>query len=195
MNHRLAIAAVAAATLALAGCSSDNGDDKPGPPRPQGQAPAANTPTTPAAAPGKADQPPAPVAIGQPVTLLRSGGSGITMTALQIQDPAMPKETYGKAPAGTRLVAVQWKVAASGTLAISSSPAMGSSVIDSDGQEYPILTRDITAGTSMPLSVSIAAGDSRLGWVTYSVPDGVKIVKVQYSPGLGLAADTGTWTT
>jgi len=191
MQHRtIAGALAAAAVLTLAGCGSDNDSDKdrlPGAQAPVGQAPFDNAPTTPTG-------PPAPVAVGQPVTLLQTSGSGITMTALKVLDPATAVEPYGKPPAGERLVAVQWKITASGTLAISSSPAMGSSLIDDQGQEYPTSTRPVSAGPAFASSVSIAVGDSRLGWVSYLVSADAKITKIQYAPGAGLAEHTGTWT-
>ncbi|MFI1580028.1 DUF4352 domain-containing protein [Embleya sp. NPDC020630] len=196
MKHRTTAAlAVGATLLALASCNDSN-SSKPAAQPPGATAPAASAPqATKGGATATPAGPPAPVPIGQPVTLLRDGGSGITMTATQTLDVATGTEPSGAAPAGSRLYAVQWRIQASGTQAISSSPAMGSTVIDDQGQQYPVLTRDITAGPAMPLSVSIAAGDSRTGWVVYAVPAAAKITKIQYSPGLGLAADTGTWTT
>ncbi|MFE5332549.1 hypothetical protein ACFRCG_39845 [Embleya sp. NPDC056575] len=196
MRHHTTAALATAALLALAGCSDSDSSSKPAAQPPGTAAPAASAPqATVGGATATPAGPPAPVPIGQPVTLLRDGGSGITMTAAQALDVATGTEPSGAAPAGSRLYAVQWRIQASGTQAISSSPAMGSTVIDDQGQQYPVLTRDITAGPAMPLSVSIAAGDSRTGWVVYAVPTTAKITKVQYSPGLGLAADTGTWTT
>ncbi|MEU0940319.1 hypothetical protein [Embleya sp. NPDC005971] len=198
MRYRTTAAlAVGGVLLALSGCSDSGGGDKPTAQQPPGTVapPAATGPGAPAptAVSTTPAGPPAPVAIGQPVTLQRSGGSGITMTALRIADPAPGP---GSGATGTRRVAVQWEITASGTQPISSTPADGSALIDQAGQQYSsasFLKTDL--GPAMPGSASTAAGDKRTGWVCYEVPTGAQVTKIQYAPGLGLAADTATWTT
>lgn len=190
MRHRTTAALAAAALLALAGCSDNGGDSKPAAQSPGTAAAEAGTPQA-AGATATPAGPPAPVAIGQPVTLLRSGGSGITMTALRMADPAPGQ---GIITVGTRRACVQWEITASGTQAISSTPADGSALLDAQGQQYDghsyVTT---TLGPAMPSGASTAVGEKRTGWVCYEVPTDTRVVKIKYAPGLGLAADTATW--
>jgi len=178
MQHRTIAAALAAvAVLALAGCSSD---DKPALP---GGIDAAK----------QSDKTPAAVPLGQPVTI--TGDDTIELTAIQVVDPAVTTGFSSELAPTERLIAVQWRIAAPGTTAVSEYPGMQSGVFDDQGQRYGAdYTRKVTAGPSYPDGTSVNPGDSTLGYVAYIVPSTAKITKVQFPVGIGVPEATGTWT-
>jgi len=49
------------------------------------------------------------------------------------------------------------------------------------------------AGAQMPSSVSLAPGDTALGFVTFDIPAGDAIAQAQYSINLALTGTTGEW--
>jgi len=184
MQHRTIAAALAAvAVLALAGCGSD---DKPAKPA----APVAAQPD----AAAEEDQPPAGVKVGQAVTI-KQDDKAIDMAAVQFVDPAKAGPLTRAPEPGMRLVAVQWKFTASGAVAVDAYPAMTSQVYDADGQSYSAdHARKTASGPSYPEGANIPPGSTTTGWVVYELPAAAKVARIQYSPGLGLAANTGTWT-
>ncbi|MFE5332935.1 hypothetical protein ACFRCG_41785 [Embleya sp. NPDC056575] len=184
MRHRTTAAlAVGAALLALAGCSDSSGDSKPAMPGGQG-----------VDAVNQDVKAPAPVKIGTPVKIVR-GDSAIEMTAVQVVDPATTT-SFSKVLAPTeRLIAVQWRITAPGPGPVSEYPAMQSGVYDDQGQRYgadPV--RKVASGPAFPDGTSIPAGDTALGYVAYIVPATAKITKIQFSPGISLPQNAGTWT-
>lgn len=183
MRHRTTTALAAAALLALAGCSDSSGSSKPAMPGGEG-----------VDAVNQDAKAPAPVKLGTPVRLSR-GGETIEMTAVQVADPATTT-SFSKTLAPTeRLIAVQWRITAPGPGPVSEYPAMQSGVYDDQGQRYGAdPTRKISAGPAFPDGTAINPGDSALGYVAYIVPTTAKITKIQFSPGISLPQNAGTWT-
>jgi len=183
MQHRtIAAALAAAAVLALAGCNSDS--DKPAAlPGGEGVDAVAQDAKAPAA-----------VAVGQPITVTGDGQS-VEMTAVKVVDPATTTSFSRVLGAGERLVAVQWRLAAPGTRAVSEYPAMQSKLIDDQGQRYGAdPARVVSAGPAFVDGAAIEPGGNALGYVAYIVPATAKITKITLAPGMGLAQNTGTWT-
>lgn len=68
------------------------------------------------------------------------------------------------------------------------------SAIGSNGQRYTSEFDTITAGTNFNNGdVSVSAGQSMNGWVSFELPPGVTITSVQWQPGVTGEATT-TWT-
>ncbi|MEU0940506.1 hypothetical protein [Embleya sp. NPDC005971] len=199
MRHRTTAAlAVGGVLLALSGCSDSGDSDQPTAQQPPGAVapPAATGPGAPAPAAASTTPagPPAPVAIGQPVTITR-GEDSIELTAVKIVDPATGDGTNSALAPTQRLVAVQWRIGAPGTKTMSEYPGAESGVYDDQGQRYPAeYFRKVTAGPRYPDGAAVAPGDHVVGYIAYVVPKDAKITKVQFAPGLGLAANTATWT-
>lgn len=151
------------------------------------------------ASPGKPSESAAPAGgkiakVGDTISLKGFEGERLDATVVKVVDPATSDNPYMKAKDGARLVAVQWRIANTGTKTIDSSPNSGSSLVDGDGQQFSPTYSDTTAGPRFPSGVSIPAGESRLGFVTYEVPKSSTVVKAQFGANSGFADELGQWT-
>lgn len=117
----------------------------------------------------------------------------LDVTALKVVDPAKPAESTLKLNGGDRWVAVQFRFTNKGPGA-ASGPLYGMRGLDA--QNRPISVQadaEIAAGPSISTlaGLNLAPGDSLLGYVTFRVPEGAKLVRVQYAPPGGSMA---VWT-
>lgn len=174
MRHVRTATVGAGVALLLAACSSST--STPAASSPAGVATTA--PAAPATHPG----------VGASQTLKFAGGTA-TMAVLKLVDPAMP--TQGKENPGIRDVAVQIKVVDNGPAAFRTGTMM-LLAFDADGQnleehsEWPT-----SAGPELDTitGVNAAAGDTQSGFVTFMVPTGAKIARLQYTPPGGTAIE------
>lgn len=179
MRKAMTAAGAAGVLLLLAGCSSSKSAAVSSGNTPAGVATSATT-VAPAKHPG----------VGVPQNLKFSGGTA-TMTVLKVVDPATP--TQGKEGPGIRDVAVQIKVVDNGP-AVFRTGTMALLAFDADGQnleehsEWPT-----SAGPELDTinGVNAAAGDIQSGFVTFMVPTGAKLARLQYTPPGGAAVE---WT-
>lgn len=208
MNRATTRLAVTAASLALllGAVACESSDDKPlktQPTKDQLQtdtrpgrtddAPSSASSPTPTRSTSKTPTQAAPAKVGDAISI--SGGSSghtVDVTVVKVVDPAVGDNEYSTPAPNTRWIAIQWRVTNTSTESVDVTPAFGSAVIDSEGQQFDTKSRDITAGPSYPTSTSIAPGDSRLGYVVYEVPKNATIVKTQFKPGL-FGGQTGQW--
>lgn len=173
---------LAAAALALAGCSSSS---KPAATGTIGDAGSTHGSTA-----------PAPVAqshaaLGTPQTLKFSGGTA-TMTVLKLVDPAKP--TQGKENPGIRDVAVQIKFVDNGPATFTSGTMITLLAFDASGQNLEKHVEwSTSAGPELDAltGVTVAAGDTQSGFVTFMVPTGAKLARLQYTPPGGAMVE---WT-
>lgn len=170
MRH-VRTAAVAGVVLLLAGCSSSS--------KPAATAPAAASSTAvsaPAAAPASH------ASLGTPQTLKFSGGTA-TMTVLKVVDPAKP--TQGHEDPGVRDVAVQLKFVNSGPGTFATGTMMTLLAFDADGQileEHSDWPTSAGPELNTIIGVNAAAGDTQSGFVTFIVPAGAKLARLQFTP-------------
>ncbi|MEV0411295.1 DUF4352 domain-containing protein [Streptomyces sp. NPDC050448] len=122
-------------------------------------------------------------------------GRHLDVTLTRVVDPADP------APPGSdsdsdpdRLVAVQLRLENTGTAAYKDSPAKASHLLDSDGQRFTGSNTTTTAGPAFPDTVTLAPGDSALGFVTFRLPNDAGLAAVQFALNAGLADDVGHWS-
>lgn len=183
MRHaRVAVAAVAGASLLLAGCS--NGTSKPTPAATSQAAAVAGAATPAPAAPKRAG-----LGVAQKLTF--SGGTA-TMTVLKVVDPATPTE--GKEAPGIRDVAVQIRIVGNGPATFASGAMITLAGFDADGQRLQKhVDWPTSAGPELDAltGVTVAAGDMQSGFVTFEVPTGAKLARIQYTPPGGAAVE---WT-
>lgn len=173
--------------LALAGCGESSIDDRP----------TAQAPETVDTSPAEATEEPttttteAPKArVGSTVSLDgQEEGVKVDATVVKVVDPAPPGQ-FG-APKG-RLVAIQIKLTNTGTQPYTDSPSNGAKLVDKEGQSFTTTFGDSTAGPPIG-SVTIAPGDSRLGFLTFDVPKGAALAKFQLTLDSGFADETGEW--
>ena len=120
---------------------------------------------------------PAAVAFNTPATLTTSDGDSVTVTAVQLVDPAQPE--FGEQDEGTRLIAVQVSFTNNGPAVFSESPDAIIDVIDSAGQTSRSTYSGTTAGPGFDGSIDLAAGETRVGFVALEIPADAQPVKLQ----------------
>lgn len=185
----------ALALAVLAGCSSGKITTSP---VSTASPPAVSAPASPAAGATStsATATTAPVSAQVGDTLNLSGndtGSLMAVTVTRVVDPAAAANVFGSPSPGNRLVAVQFQLKNVGTAVYSDSPSNGAQLIDSRGQIYNSFIGDTNAGPSLPSIAHIAPGDTALGYITFQVPLGTSVAKVQFTLSSGFARDTGQW--
>ncbi|MGW1209725.1 DUF4352 domain-containing protein [Streptomyces sp. NPDC002499] len=129
-------------------------------------------------------------------TLSLSGtdsGETLDVTVRKVVDPARPAD-YFKSSAGQHYVSVQFRLKNTGTAVYKDSPSNGATVIDKAGQRFTATIANTAAGPEFPGSVTIRPGKSALGFITFEVADGSRVVTVQFAMNSGFSDDVGEWT-
>ena len=205
MRYSRSLFPALAVSALLAGCSSGTVDTAPvrtpSTSTSQQSAPAAPAPAAPTTPPSTA--PPAtPQSGGQQQaqvgdTLDLTGndtGSRVAVVVTRVVDPAPAADDILTPSPGDRFVSVQFRLHNVGSAAYADSPSNGAAVVDSSGQGYDGTAYDTTAGPSFPANEHVAPGGTALGYVTFEVPNGVRLALVQFTLDSGFADDTGQWT-
>ncbi|WP_051733401.1 hypothetical protein [Kitasatospora phosalacinea] len=73
-------------------------------------------------------------------------------------------------------------------------PGNGAQLVDTEGRRFTDTYQETAAGPSFSGTVTIAPGDTALGFVTFAVPTSSEIAKVQSALNSGLADSVGQWT-
>jgi hypothetical protein len=116
------------------------------------------------------------------------------VTVTKVISHAQPADEFSSPGAGKRFYAVQFKLANTGSAAYSDSPSNGAQVVDSTGQSYDSTFSTVAGCQEFPGTENIAAGDTGLGCVTFEVPTGATIRKIQFTLESGFGPSTGQWT-
>ncbi|MFJ2829048.1 DUF4352 domain-containing protein [Streptomyces sp. NPDC087263] len=190
---RRALALVLSGLLAAAvACSADEKVTT----TPVSSAPVQETPATeqPISTESPTPSPASSAAVGDTLDLTGNGdGEQLAVTVVKVVDPAGAKNEFSTPEAGTRFVAVQFRLKNTGTAVYDDSPSNGAKVVDTQGQQFDATIEDTTAGPSFPGSVTVASGDTGLGFITFEVPTASKIAKVQFALNSGFSGNTGQW--
>lgn len=133
--------------------------------------------------------------VGNTIDLSDSAtGENIAVTVVKAVDPDTSTNEFETPTADSRFESIQFRVVNTGTGSYQDDPLAEISAKDASGQTMQeAIVVSTTAGAQMPSSVSLAPGDTALGYVTFDVPTGDKIAQVQYSLDLGLTGATGEW--
>lgn len=131
-----------------------------------------------------------PKAIGQPAQL---GADGIdaSVTAVRIVDPGQPSNQYETPDSGDRYVGVEFKITNTGSTAFQPAPDSDVTVIDSQAHSYSSTFVDLTGCPSFASSLTLNSGELADGCVTFAVPTGATISKIQFTAQSG---GTAEWT-
>ena len=187
---RAVIAALAVSAVAV-GCSDGKISTTPVPPTgTSASAPVASAPGTPTGAPAAAPQ----AEVGDTLDLTGDDvGARMAVEVTRVVDPAPAADEFSNPDPGDRLVSVQFSLRNTGSAVYSDSPSNGAQIVDSSGQGYDSSFDNTSAGPPFPAIEHVAPGDSALGYVTFEVPDGVRVAQVQLTLDSGYADDTGQW--
>ncbi|MFE0219468.1 DUF4352 domain-containing protein [Streptomyces albidoflavus] len=189
MRRQLAISVAAfAAVLGLAACDTE----------------VTSTPDKPAAAgdakPGKevekaeqSEEKETVAKVGDAITLEGLGDEKIEVTVVKVVDPAKSNNEFMAPEDGNRWLGVQFQLVNVGEKAYQDSPASGMQVADKEGQMFGMAFGEVDAGPALASNVRLAPGAKALGWVTFEVPEGVKVSQVQVALSSGLADQAGQW--
>ena len=102
-------------------------------------------------------------------------GSGYTLTAIAVEDPAQPGRIYTPV-AGTRLIAVEVVITNVSGETFSTSPMWGI-LIDSQGYLYP---SDFFGRDEALASMELKQGEKLRGWISFTIPESVTPVAMKY---------------
>ena len=116
------------------------------------------------------------------------------MTLVKFVQTAHSGNSYETPAAGRRYFAIQWRIKNVGTVAYEDSPSNGTTVADASGQQFQsTIVTSISAGEQISSSLKLAPGRTGLGYITYDVATGTKVVTAQFGTNSGMGS-TGDWT-
>ncbi|MFG2906350.1 DUF4352 domain-containing protein [Kitasatospora sp. NPDC048286] len=141
-----------------------------------------------------ADSAKAPAKLGDTIALKgMDKGNTADVTAVKVVDPAESASEYLKPAEGKHYVAVQFQIKATGAQAYGEVPASSAKVVDAQGQAYGPNLEETKAGPAFQTPTNIAPGETGKGFVTFEVPDGTKLDKVQFALDNGFSNQAGQW--
>ncbi|MFF1452790.1 DUF4352 domain-containing protein [Streptomyces sp. NPDC058274] len=121
-------------------------------------------------------------------------GEALDVTVIKVVDPARAEDAYLVPSAGKHLAAVQFRLKNTGTALYKDSPSNGATVVDKQGQRFNSSLFPTRAGAEFPATVTVRPGGTALGFISFEVPNGTKIVAVQFAMDSGFADDVGEWS-
>ena len=106
---------------------------------------------------------------------------------------AAPANQYFGAPKGHHLAAAQFTITGvSGHVSDDSNE--DAELQGSDGQLYSASFNEVAAGTNFSSGqFTVSPGSSEVGWVSFSVPDGVTPTEIQWNPQPFSNGSPSTW--
>lgn len=122
-------------------------------------------------------------------------GTSYDVTATRVLSHARGSDEFETPDAGNYFVGVRFKI--TGGSGFSKDDANNdAAVMGSDGQVYEPDFSSLAAGTNFNSGeFKVSAGQTQIGWVTFQLPQGVKVSSVQWSPDSGLSDQPpATWT-
>jgi hypothetical protein len=179
------VAAVALAALALAGCGTST------------VTPTAQKTTAPAQSSSGASASPSPTQhqqahVGDQFTVTLENGTKYEVMLQRVDQQASPANEFEAAQPGHHLAAAQLRVSA--TTSVDENANNNATATGSDEQAYTSSIASVAEGTNFANGqIRLQPGSSLVGWVTFELPDGVRITKVQWTPASGFSAQAAEW--
>jgi hypothetical protein len=112
------------------------------------------------------------------------------VTLLAVVDPAQPSSSFLKPKKGNHYVAVELRLTNVGEANYNDSPSNGAVLIDKSDFQYESSLGEVEPDLGSPI---IAPGDSRVGFITFEVPDGTKLRLFQFTLESGFGPQTAQW--
>jgi hypothetical protein len=188
MRRMTAVTIAALATLALAACSSSSTSTNS---NSNGNSQTCSGSTTTSGT----------ARTGDTLTLTAPDGSAnnknedIAVTVVQVVPSATSAEAGFAPSSGDQWVAVELCVKNLASAPYVDSPNDSVTAIDEAGQSYPAEDdAPTTVGPEFAERLALTTGSSSTGVVTFEVPSGDKIIKLQFAPAEGTGTDVGSWT-
>lgn len=133
--------------------------------------------------------------VGSTISVKDQEGNPMDVTVMKIVDPITSGNQYIQPDSGTRYVAVQLKIANTGTNAINDDAANDSTIYDAASQSYSsqVPSLDDSCPEFADNSFKLAPGSSALGCVGFQIPAATTPAKFQFTPSSGFSSSTGEW--
>jgi hypothetical protein len=130
----------------------------------------------------------APKAMGQPAQV-DSDSSHASVTAVRVLDPGQPSNQYETPDAGNRYVGVEFKITNTGSGPFQPEPDSDVTAIDTQAHSYSPTFAALSGCPSFASSLTLNAGEVADGCVTFAVPTGAVISKIQFTAQSGGTAE------
>lgn len=130
----------------------------------------------------------APKEIGQPAQL-NTDTANASVTAVRVVDPAQSSNQYETPGSGNRYVGVEFKITNTGSTAFQPEPDSDTTIIDSQAHSYSSKFADLVGCPSFASSLTLTAGEAADGCVTFAIPTGAVISKIQFTAQSGGTAE------
>jgi hypothetical protein len=147
--------------------------------------------------PGTTAPPPSPSPqsqagqVGDKFTIT-NGDSKYEVTLLSVDQQAQPDSEFASPASGHHLAATQFRVTA--MTSTDENANNNATVTGSDDQAYTSSLDAVAAGTNFASGeVRLQPGSSLVGWVSFELPNGVRIAKVQWTPASGFSPHSAEW--
>jgi hypothetical protein len=181
MRKAVTIIPMAALAALAAGCGTTTVTQSPEPAHSPGTTPASPSPPT----GSQAGQ------VGDKFTVT-SGQAKYDVTLLNVDQQARPESDYLTAQSGHHLAAAQFRVTA--VTSTDENSNLSATVTGSDDQAYTSSLLPVAAGTNFASGqIRLEPGSSLVGWVSFQLPTGVRVTKVQWTPQAGISAHRAEW--
>jgi hypothetical protein len=131
--------------------------------------------------------------VGDSLTVEDQDGIEMTVTLVEVLDPAPPADEFSAPKDGSRFVGVRMRIRNDGPGVLDESPDNDLELIDGKGQRYSTSLDGIEGCQDFPGSVRLREGDEALGCVSFEVPTSEAPVRIQFTPSSGFADDTAEW--
>jgi hypothetical protein len=133
--------------------------------------------------------------IGSTLTVLNQDKQYEAVKLVAVLDPAQPGNSYLTPDSGKRFVGVQLQITNQSNGTDSSDANSNTSVVGSNKQVYSADFDPIAGCTNFSNGgYTLPKGASDVGCVTFQVPTGVTIAKVEYNPNSGFSTNNAIWT-
>jgi hypothetical protein len=114
------------------------------------------------------------------------------VTLVSVDQQAQPDSEFSTADPGHHLAATQFRVTA--LTSTDENANTNATVTGSDDQAYTASLNAVAAGTNFASGqVRLQPGSSLVGWVSFELPNGVRIAKVQWTPAAGFGTHSAEW--
>ena len=126
-------------------------------------------------------------AVGSSYTVQDNNGDSYQVTLVKVIDPAQGATSFDAPANGKHFVGAVFTIKAIQGSPQNEDADTDAALVGSDGQTYTADFSSISGYTDFNYgAIKVQQGDSVTGAVTFQVPNGVSISKVQWSPGGGI---------
>lgn len=132
--------------------------------------------------------------VGSTLAVTDEYGNKANVTLQNVIDPAQGADQYTTPDQGKRFVGAQFQITDTGSRTFSGDANNDAVLIGSNSQSYTTDLNSIAGCTDFnDGAYTVASGQNAVGCVTFQVPIGVSVSKVQFTPSSGLANTTAQW--